>query len=455
MDDGTRGAAVPLLPPRWRLVKGLLFGVLVGEVLLAAALRADRVRGFAHGERSWQAWLGLVGAAYLLVVIYVLARVAGTCTRMLRELDRRDKALAAHAATSAEWLWETTPDLVVTYSSRQVEELLGYSPVELVGRDAHDFMTGPSAATSREALARGALTQGWRDQESDWFHADGRVLRLRHSAAPMYSASGSLIGYRGSGGAASSARRDAARLAAQRVRLQDVLDTRALVMAYQPIIDARTRALVGVEALARFADGRPPNIWFDEAGEVGLRRELEIVAVESALGVLSALPPAASVSINASPEVITDAWFATMLATCGAPLDRLVLEITEHVRIDQYDVLEASLAALRAGGMRVAVDDAGAGYASLAHVLRLRPDIIKLDRSLVADAPSDRARRTLIMAFTLLAGDIGALVTAEGVETAAELETVIDLGVDHVQGYFVGRPSTVPEDWSRLAVPYP
>lgn len=455
MDDGTVGVAVPLLPRRWRSVKQLLFGVLVGEVLLAAVLRAGRVRAFVQGGRDWQAWLGLAGAGYLLIVIYVLARVASTCTRMLRELDRRDKALAAHAATSAEWLWETTPDLVVTYSSRQVEDLLGYSSFEVLGRDAHDFMTAPSAATSRDALAGGALTSGWRDEESDWVHMDGRVVRLRHSAAPILSTAGSLIGYRGSGGPASNSRRDAARLAAQRGRLHDVLDARALVMAFQPIIDARTRSLVGVEALARFADGRPPNIWFDEAGEVGLQRELEMVAVESALGVLGVLPPSASVSINASPELITDPRFASMLAASGAPLDRLVIEITEHVRIDQYDALEAALKALREGGMRVAVDDAGAGYASLAHVLRLRPDIIKLDRSLVADSPSDRARRTLIVAFTLLAGDIGALVTAEGVETSAELDTVIDLGVDQVQGYYVGRPSTAPEDWSRLAVPYP
>ena len=120
-----------------------------------------------------------------------------------------------------------------------------------------------------------------------------------------------------------------------------------------------------------------------------------------------------------------------------------------------YGVLVNATVPLRKRGVRFAVDDTGAGFASFNHVLQLRPDIIKLDRSLVADAPSDRARRTLIVAFTLLANDIGALVTAEGVETSAELETVIDLGVDHVQGYFVGRPSAAPEDWSRLAVPYP
>ena len=455
MDEVVLHRATPLLPPHWRLLKRLMLGVLVGEVLIAAVLCAGRVRALVRGGRDWQAWLGLGGAVYLLLVIYVLARVSATCTRMLRELDRRDAALAAHADTSAEWLWETTPELVVTYSSRQVADLLGYPSSALVGRDAHDFMTPSSAAASRAAMTRGALTGGWRDAESEWVHADGRVVRLRHSAAPIHSTTGSVIGYRGSGGPASSARRDAERLSAQRERLQEVLDTRALVMAFQPIFDARSRQLVGVEALARFADGRPPNIWFDEAGEVGLQRELEMVAVESALQVLGTMPPAATVSINASPEVITDPRFAAMLSAAGAPLDRLVLEITEHVRIEQYDALETALTSLRAAGMRVAVDDAGAGYASLSHVLRLRPDIIKLDRSLVADAPSDRARRTLIVAFTLLAGDIGALVTAEGVETSAELETVIDLGVDHVQGYFVGRPSTAPEDWSRLAVPYP
>ena len=447
-----RGA---LLPPNWRPLKRLLLGVLVVDLAVAAALRGGRVRAFLEGDRSWDAWLGTAALLYLLLVVYVLARVMSHCTWMMNELARREDALAAHADTSAEWLWEATPELTLTYSSRQVAELLGYTPSDVLGRDAHEFMTSETARRSRKAVAAGALVDGWRDMETEWLHADGSVVRLRHSAAPLVDRAGRLLGYRGSSGPASRELRDARRLAAQRTKVRALLESADLTMAFQPILEARGHRLVAVEALARFPDGRAPHLWFDEAAEVGLRVDLELLAVRRAVAVLRSLPETASVSLNASPEVIADPRFARTLEGAEVPLDRVVVEVTEHVRVLQYDALEAALVPLRAQGVRLAVDDAGAGYASLSHVLRLRPDIIKLDRSLVCDVANDHARRTLIVAFTLLGLDIGASVTAEGVETAEELTAVTDLGVDHVQGYLLGRPSTVPEDWTRAFAPYP
>lgn len=128
-----------------------------------------------------------------------------------------------------------------------------------------------------------------------------------------------------------------------------------------------TGRIVGAEALSRFRDARPPNQWVDEAGEVGLRFDLETLALQVALARLDDLP-AAWLSVNACPEVITDPRFVELIQRSKLPLHRLVLEITEHVRVDTYDLLASALADLRTEGLRVAVDDAGTGYASLTHV---------------------------------------------------------------------------------------
>jgi EAL domain-containing protein (putative c-di-GMP-specific phosphodiesterase class I) len=271
---------------------------------------------------------------------------------------------------------------------------------------------------------------------------------LRHSGAPMHDRNGRLVGFRGSASPVESRAPQRAQ-AALRERIEGLIADGPLPMALQPIIEVATGRAIGAEALARFQDGRPPTVWFDEAGKTGLRFELETHAILSAITRLDELPVDAILSLNACPEVITDPRFVPLLVETGVPLDRLVLEVTEHVRVDVYEALVDSLAPLRAAGLRLAVDDAGAGYASLTHVLHLRPDIVKLDRSLIANVDTDRARRTLITSLTLLALDIGAAVTAEGVETAAELEAVADLGIDHAQGYLIGRPSLEVIDWLR------
>ena len=147
-----------------------------------------------------------------------------------------------------------------------------------------------------------------------------------------------------------------------------------------------------------------------------------------------------------------DCAFASRLLDSTLLLHRLVIEITEHVAISDYDVQNEALKSLRERGVRLAVDDTGAGYASLSHVLQLRPDIIKIDRSLIARLPTDPARRSLVTALVLLALDIGATVTGEGVEEeAAELETLATLGVGFAQGYFLARPTADDGAWVSWA----
>lgn len=243
------------------------------------------------------------------------------------------------------------------------------------------------------------------------------------------------------------------RLAAIVHRTERVLATPgALRIALQPIVDLGTGRWVGVEALARFPDHEPPDRWFSEAHDAGMGVVLERRVLEDALLTLPKLPPEVRLSINASPALILDPAFKEIIEGCGTDRERLTIEITEHAAVQRYDDIHAALLPHRERGLQLAVDDTGAGYASFAHVLRLRPDVIKLDRSLLADIAGDAARRAFVTAIVLLALELDAGVTAEGVETTAELDVLRSLGVDTVQGYLFARPSAEPSAWAAWAV---
>lgn len=231
-------------------------------------------------------------------------------------------------------------------------------------------------------------------------------------------------------------------------RVREVLRAGSLRMALQPIIDVATGRWIGVEALARFPDNGRPDRWFAEAQDAGLGIELEATAFEAALRTLRELPDDVYLSVNASPALLLDARLDALLRAPGLPIERIVLEITEHSAVTRYDDIRRALRPHRSRGLRLAVDDAGAGYASFNHVLTLRPDTIKLDRSLVTDVETDGARRALVAAIVLLALEMNAAVTAEGVETAAELDLLSLLGVDAVQGHLFAPPEL---DRGRLA----
>jgi EAL domain-containing protein (putative c-di-GMP-specific phosphodiesterase class I) len=214
-------------------------------------------------------------------------------------------------------------------------------------------------------------------------------------------------------------------------------------MVYQPIYDFVQQRIVGFEALSRFAaePRRAPNVWFDEAARVGLGIELEIRAIEKALAGLADLPPDTYLSVNASPGAIISGEVERVLE--HAPLERIMLEVTEHSFIQEYIEVKDALHSLRERGLRLAVDDAGAGYASFRHILKLAPEVIKLDMSLTRDIDSNVAGRALASALIKFAEETGSKIVAEGVETAAELHMLRDLGAAQAQGYLVGRPSTL------------
>lgn len=224
-------------------------------------------------------------------------------------------------------------------------------------------------------------------------------------------------------------------------RIRESILGQGLAMVFQPIFDLRDRRVVGVEALARFRPppDQTPDRWFREAAGVGLGVELELTAIRHALAELDRLPGDVYLSLNLSHRTAMSTKLLPLLT--GAPTDRLVIEITEHEAVDDYEALTAALRRLRAEGTRVAIDDAGAGFASLRHALRLDPHFLKLDISLTAGIDADRRRRALASALIHFAEEMDCTIVAEGIETAAELHTLTDLGVRYGQGFFLARPA--------------
>ena len=227
-------------------------------------------------------------------------------------------------------------------------------------------------------------------------------------------------------------------------RIHQVLHGDALHMVYQPIYDLERAAIAGFESLSRFSatPTRSPDLWFNDAHAVGLGVELELKAIENALQVMPQLNDGLDLAVNASPETILDPRLEKLLSNMDR-VSHLVLEITEHAAVERYEEIASRLKPYRDKGLQIAVDDAGAGYASFRHILNLEPDRIKLDMSLTRDIDIDPARRALAAALIHFSVDTGSILVAEGVETAAEAATLIELGVEKAQGYFLGRPMTL------------
>lgn len=403
-----------------------------------------------------RSWLYLVGAAGLLtlVVMVVLAIVlARAVARTRTELERSGQVVAAAASMSHDWLWESDAAGRLTYSSPGVTALLGYEPEELLGRSSKELLHDDAGREEMQRVfssARAART-GWDHRVAVWRHRDGSPVELNGAAVALKDRKGRVVGYRGA--RRPSSEEDLTRMAVdeKRRRLDAVIaghDVQDVQMALQPLVSLVTGEVAGVEALARFADGRGPDQWFREAQECGRVRELDGLTFRRALDLFGQLPEPVYLSVNASPDLLVDPGFCQALATSGLPLHRLVVEITEHARVPDYAALNSALDCLRQRGVRFAIDDTGAGYASLNHVLQLRPDIIKLDRGLILDLEEDPARRSLVTALVLLALEIGASVTGEGVETSDQLQALSTLGVDHAQGYLLSRPCTDREEWA-------
>lgn len=231
----------------------------------------------------------------------------------------------------------------------------------------------------------------------------------------------------------------AARVSARILR---TIERNNFATVYQPIFRLQDSKVVGVECLTRFEDSdkRSPYEWFAEADQVGLGLELEIAALRNALRGINYVPKGIYLAVNVSPDAILSGEVQRALAK--VPPERIVLEITEHAMIRNYAALHDALFALHEQ-VRIAVDDVGAGYSGLAHILEVRPDIIKLDMSLTRGVDRDPARAALATALVVFANEIGSTIVAEGIETLEEREALTQRGVSHGQGYSLARPMPI------------
>ena len=229
-------------------------------------------------------------------------------------------------------------------------------------------------------------------------------------------------------------------------RAIELLCEPGVVEAYvQPVVRPADELIVGYEALARMPldPVRSPDWWLARADEVGLRPSLEIACLAAAVD-LGNPPDNRMLFVNLSPSLLAEPAALRLLDRLP---ERLVVELTEQEAVEDYDTLRRDLAPWLARGVRITIDDAGAGYSSLRHVIELTPDFLKLDRELVRDLDRDRNRRALVSAMSAFAAEVGTSVIAEGVETPEELEVLRDAEVDLVQGYLLARPGL---PWPRL-----
>jgi EAL domain-containing protein (putative c-di-GMP-specific phosphodiesterase class I)/CheY-like chemotaxis protein len=231
---------------------------------------------------------------------------------------------------------------------------------------------------------------------------------------------------------------------AKRRRIRRVMERGGLDIVFQPIVALDSRAVVGYEALSRFATEphRGPDAWFAEAHDVGLGPDLELLAVRRACESSCLLPAGRFMAVNVSPATAERPDLLALLAGCN--VNHVVLEVTEHARVEDYPRFRVAIGRVRELGASLAIDDAGAGFSSLRHILELNAELIKLDGSLTRSLEADPRRRSLASALIEFSREAGASVLAEHIESELQLIELRRLGVHYGQGFHLGRPQPLP-----------
>jgi PAS domain S-box-containing protein len=424
----------------------LLGGVSAAAILLFAVF-------VTHAPMETGRAVVVIGLFALLVVsqLWVTSSAWQDLQREHTAGEQLQSQFKAAAATSGGWVYVVDPEGRFVYSSDACAEFIGYQAAELLGTHAEALLNVEDLAHIKNRV--GYQPAAVSVVVTRARHRDGADRWFEVTVAPVLGAdSQTIIGRTGTARVLTDAGHPAILREIHRREITAVLQSEALLVAFQPIIAIDGGQVVGVEALSRFTS-RPdvtPDMVFAKAANAGLGLELELLAVRRALFEARLLDPSWYVAVNVSPSVLANPALLDAVQASGIDPARVVLEITEHASVNDYSRLDRPRQRLRELGIRLAIDDAGAGYASLKHIVTLAPDIIKIDRGLVTDIDTDRARRALVMAVVLYATEIGTTtVVAEGVETAAELQALTLLGVDAAQGYLISRPTTVSEEWSQ------
>ncbi|HEX4978262.1 MAG TPA: EAL domain-containing protein [Nocardioides sp.] len=450
----------PRIPPTARLAL-----LAAGLVLPAATLLIDGVR---NGEAA--SWL-VTGVASIALTLLVLARMAG----LLRTVQVQAVQLAALARADAltgapnrrTWDHELSR---ACRAARDRDEPLCVAMVDLDhfkryndthGHQAGDLLLREAVAAWTDLLEEGEFLARYGGEEFALILAGQTPVqaRIRLDALREATPSGQTI----SAGVAlwdpetepgaAVAAADAAlyrakragrnRVALAQTEVDDALPKPTIVL--QPIVDIATGEIIAEEALSRF-EGADTLSAFEEAHRLGRGTELELASVAAALKLRR---PDRMLSLNLTLETLVTARGWELLPD---DLHGIILEITEHGDVDHLPGTDEILRQLRLRGCAVAIDDWGKGHSNLDRMLRLRPEIIKLDLSLVQghEAPYHRA---VISAITSWAEEVGALVCAEGIETPEQRVELAALGVHLGQGYLFGRPEAPRHDARTRTVP--
>jgi PAS domain S-box-containing protein len=353
-------------------------------------------------------------------------------------VDRLGDMISAHA-----------PDGTYRWVSAAAKEVLGYEPSELVGTWTYDLFHPddvPAVGVAHRSALKGApftLTYRLRRKNGDytWVETTTRVVCFEGSdeVREILCSTRPVEARRGANGHGSSEERERCR-----ERVNRVLTAEAVTIVFQPIVELETGRVIAYEALSRFP-GDPTHAtdrWFADAWDVGLGIPLELLAARRAAEAIPRLPEGVGLSINASPPTVVSEGFFQSL---GKDHHRVTVEITEHLEIDDYDEIVMKLASLSTTGGQVAIDDFGAGYASLKHVLRVIPGWIKLDLSLTERIGENPVAHALAAALVTFADETGVKVIAEGIEEADQVKTLLDLGIHYGQGYHYGRPGSIEQ----------
>lgn len=239
----------------------------------------------------------------------------------------------------------------------------------------------------------------------------------------------------------------------QQERLYDLLARERLVTAYQAILRLSDRSVLGFEALSRGGRGtglETADALFGTAARFNLLPELDRLCRNRALLSTGRIPSTAHVFVNTLPATIRDPHFRgkpliDFLEQARVSPERIVIEITEKLVIENYSLFREAMDYYTDLGMSFAVDDVGAGYSGLEAIARLKPTFLKIDISLVRDVHSNSVNREMVKAITSMGHGIGAHVIAEGIHTEDELKALAVLHVDYGQGFLLARPELPPD----------
>jgi PAS domain S-box-containing protein len=362
---------------------------------------------------------------------------------------RAERRLEATVRSGKELVWECDADGWLTHANDPLCAYFGYSREEIARLTLAELFEPDEHARLSRLLDAGL---GWQDETFRCRLKDGATRLFRASAASFVERDfGRTHGLTGSMHSIDVPAEEQQHRTAIEARVRRVLAGHDLRILFQPILSVDTGKLVGAEALSRFdgAEGLTPDRWFAEAALVGLSTELELHAIALALQAATNLPDDIYISVNVSPMTLADQALVATLQRSPIPAGRIVVEVTEHVSVEDYGDLLVPVARLRAIGACIAVDDAGAGYASFRHILRLQPEYIKLDRTLIAGIDADAARQALAAAIVRFGSEMNASILAEGIETVPELRAAQALGIDAAQGYLFGKPTADWGSWTE------